>query len=96
MSTVPRHRTVRGSPGCSRGHPDAVAGAAEDLEEALIVNPYNIDEMAENLQRALKMPLAERRRRQRALMKRVRERDADNWQSSFLEALEAVPVKEAA
>ena len=72
------------------------AGAAEDLEEALIVNPYNIDEMAENLQRALKMPLAERRWRQRALMKRVRERDADNWQSSFLEVLEAVSAKEAA
>ena len=64
------------------------AGAAEDLKEALIVNPYNIDEMAENLQRALKMPLAERRRRQRALMKRVRARDAHNWQSNFLDALE--------
>jgi trehalose 6-phosphate synthase len=72
------------------------AGAAEDLEEALIVNPYNIDEMAENLQRALKMPLAKRRHRQRALMKRVRERDAHNWQSSFLDTLEGLPAREAA
>jgi trehalose 6-phosphate synthase len=72
------------------------AGAADDLEEALIVNPYNLDEVAENLQRALKMPLAERRSRQRALMKRVRERDAHNWQSSFLEALENLPAQEAA
>lgn len=72
------------------------AGAAEDLKEALIVNPYNIDEMAENLQSALRMPLSERRRRQRALLKRVRERDADNWQASFLETLEALPAKEAA
>lgn len=72
------------------------AGAAEDLKEALIVNPYNLDEMAENLQTALRMPLSERRRRQRALMKRVRERDADNWQSSFLETLEALPAAGAA
>jgi len=72
------------------------AGAAEDLEEALIVNPYNLDEMAENLQRALNMPLAERRSRQRALLERVRERDAHNWQSSFLEALESLPAQEAA
>lgn len=69
------------------------AGAAEDLEEALIVNPYNLDEMAENLQRALKMPLAERRSRQRALIKRIRERDADNWQSSFLGTLESLPIR---
>jgi trehalose 6-phosphate synthase len=72
------------------------AGAAEDLEEALIVNPYNIDEMAENLQRALKMPLAERRHRQRELMKRIRKHDAHNWQSSFLGALEGLPARETA
>lgn len=64
------------------------AGAAEDLKEALIVNPYNLDEMANILQRALKMPLAERRRRQRALLKRTRERDANKWQSDFLDTLE--------
>lgn len=71
------------------------AGAAEDLEEALIINPYNIDEMAEILQQALKMPLAERRRRQRALMKRIREHDANNWQSRFLGTLEGLPARTA-
>jgi trehalose 6-phosphate synthase len=70
------------------------AGAAEDMKEALIVNPYNIDEMAEILQKALNMPLAERRQRQRALMKRIRERDAHAWQSSFLETLEGLPGKD--
>jgi trehalose 6-phosphate synthase len=71
------------------------AGAAEDLKEALIVNPFNIEEMAEYLQRALKMPLAERRRRQKALIKRVHERDASNWQSSFLNILEDLPFRGA-
>jgi trehalose 6-phosphate synthase len=72
------------------------AGAAEDLREALIVNPFNIEEMAENLQKALQMPLAERRRRHRSLMKRVRQHDARNWQSSFLDVLEDLPLRKAA
>src|SRR5262249_23849187 len=37
------------------------AGAAEELEEALLVNPYNIDDVANAMQTALKMPLAERK-----------------------------------
>jgi trehalose 6-phosphate synthase len=72
------------------------AGAAEDLKEALIVNPYNIDEMAEALQTALQMPLAERRQRHAALLKRVHERDARHWQSSFLNMLEDLPLRQAA
>ena len=43
------------------------AGAAEDLEEALIVNPYDIDDVATAMQRALKMPLAERVERHQRL-----------------------------
>ena len=69
------------------------AGAAEDLKEALIVNPYNIDEMADALQRALKMTLTERRQRQKALLKRIRQRDAHNWQLEFLSALEDLAVR---
>ena len=64
------------------------AGAAEELTEALIVNPYDIDEMAESLQKALTMPLDERQARHLWLLKQVREHDALHWQTSFLEALE--------
>lgn len=64
------------------------AGAAEQLEEALIVNPYDADEMAEALQLALKMPLSERIGRQKALLHRIRQRDARYWQESFLATLE--------
>jgi trehalose 6-phosphate synthase len=63
------------------------AGAAEDLEEALIVNPYDIDDIAHALEQALTMPLDERCSRHKALFKRVRERDAANWRESFLAAL---------
>lgn len=63
------------------------AGAAEDLEEALIVNPYDIDDIAHALEQALTMPLDERRSRHKALFKRVCERDATNWRNSFMAAL---------
>ncbi|HUF87687.1 MAG TPA: trehalose-6-phosphate synthase [Thermohalobaculum sp.] len=70
------------------------AGAAEELEEALIVNPYDIDEMAENLQRALTMPLDERRTRYRALIERIRAHDVHAWYREFLDALADAPRTE--
>src|SRR5690606_3980393 len=52
------------------------AGAAEELSEALMVNPYNIDDMALQLHRALTIPLEERRERHATLRRRVFEDDA--------------------
>jgi trehalose 6-phosphate synthase len=72
------------------------AGAAEDLEEALIVNPYDADEVAQALQLAIKMPIEEKRERFRALLKRVRQRDAKHWRDSFLRALRTARIDTAA
>lgn len=63
------------------------AGAAEDMEEAVLVNPYDTDEVAVGLHQGLVMPLDERRERHAALIKRVRLRDVANWRASFLAAL---------
>lgn len=63
------------------------AGAAEQMEEALIVNPYDIDEMAENLRRALTMGLEERMGRHAALLQRLYAHDAHYWQTGFLTEL---------
>ncbi|MPZ41501.1 MAG: alpha,alpha-trehalose-phosphate synthase [Rhizobiales bacterium] len=63
------------------------AGAAEDLEEALIVNPYDMDDVATAMQRALKMPLQERVERHRALLGRARAHDVTHWREQFLKAL---------
>lgn len=65
------------------------AGAAEALEEAIIVNPYSIDQMADAILTALDMPLAERRERHAALMQRIRKDDANAWCRGFLASLEA-------
>ncbi len=64
------------------------AGAAEELEEALIVNPYNIDDMANAMQAALKMPLRERKQRHSALLARIEKHDVRYWRKSFLKVLQ--------
>jgi trehalose 6-phosphate synthase len=63
------------------------AGAAEELIEAITVNPYDTDEMAEALHTALTMPVEERRERYQALIMRVRKNDVTSWRESFLDAL---------
>ncbi len=63
------------------------AGAAEEMTDALIVNPYDIESVAAHLDRALTMPLGERRERHAALLRHVTEFDAKRWADSFLEAL---------
>ena len=63
------------------------AGAADDLQEALIVNPYDIDEVAHAMRRAIEMRKEERVERHRVLMKHIRQHDACNWMVSFLRAL---------
>jgi trehalose 6-phosphate synthase/phosphatase len=64
------------------------AGAAAQLqEEALLVNPYDVEEVAETIAKAVDMPIAERRRRMKALRRKVRKFDIYWWVDSFLNAI---------
>lgn len=63
------------------------AGAAAELDTALIVNPFDIDQVADGLDRALAMPLEERRERHRAMMARLEVHDVHAWCGAFLDAL---------
>lgn len=64
------------------------AGAAETLTEALIVNPFDTDEVADALQQAILMDKVERQERHRALCDKVFEWDVFEWQRQFLTDLE--------
>jgi len=63
------------------------AGAAERLTEALIVNPYNVDEIADAIETALQMGREERIRRHAAMIKTIYDYDTFAWSRAFLEAL---------
>jgi len=67
------------------------AGAAEQLKEALLVNPYDTHGTAETIQQALHMPLEERRARHQKLLSRIREQDVHWWRRTFLDALRDAP-----
>jgi trehalose 6-phosphate synthase len=63
------------------------AGAARQMTDAVIVNPFSREEMSEALQTALTMSLAERIRRWETLMDGVRRSDVKAWRDSFVAAL---------
>ncbi|MFY9995369.1 MAG: alpha,alpha-trehalose-phosphate synthase [Leclercia sp.] len=63
------------------------AGAANELTSALIVNPYDRDDVANALHRALNMPLTERISRHAEMMKVIRDNDIDRWQARFIQDL---------
>lgn len=60
-------------------------GAARELHEALIVNPYHIEEGAEALYRALRMPADEQRERMRTMRVRVRDFNVYRWAGRMLQ-----------
>jgi trehalose 6-phosphate synthase len=68
----------------------AFAGAAKELDEALIVNPHDIDGMARQIAKALEMSLEERRERWHSMVSKLRRCSVQNWFSDFLQALTEV------
>jgi len=60
------------------------AGAARELREAILVNPYETDAVAHGIATALTMPANERRARMAAHLERVRTHDVGWWTSAFL------------
>ncbi|HWP99998.1 MAG TPA: trehalose-6-phosphate synthase [Vicinamibacterales bacterium] len=71
----------------------ALAGAAQELRDAIIINPYDIDDFAAALVRAIDMGREERRARMRAMRRVVAGRDVFSWASDILEGLESLWTK---
>jgi trehalose 6-phosphate synthase len=64
------------------------AGAACELDAALLVNPYDIVEVAKALETALSMPLVERQNRWRSMMKVLRVNNVGAWFDGFTAQLQ--------
>jgi trehalose 6-phosphate synthase/phosphatase len=64
------------------------AGAAEEMGEAMIVNPYDEDRTAAAVEAALALTPDERHRRMAALQDRVHRNNVSAWSRNFLSALE--------
>ena len=59
-------------------------GAARDLHEAILVNPFAVDEFADALHAALAMPLEQQMRRMKLLHARVRAQTVYDWAAGIL------------
>jgi trehalose 6-phosphate synthase len=60
------------------------AGAARELTEALIVNPYDVDGVAETLDRALQLSAVEQRVRIREMRRQIEAHNVHDWASEML------------
>jgi trehalose 6-phosphate synthase len=71
------------------------AGAADELDTALLVNPHDIDGMARTIATALAMPLTERRMRWEAMMVKLRAGSIHRWFADFVAALQPTRTERA-
>ena len=60
------------------------AGAARELDGALLVNPYDLDGVADAIAAAVEMPMDERRERWSSMMARLRTHDITAWRRGYI------------
>ena len=70
------------------------AGAANELDTALLVNPHDIDSMARTIAVALAMPLLERRMRWEVMMEKLHRHTIRQWFADFVDALQDARVRQ--
>jgi alpha,alpha-trehalose-phosphate synthase [UDP-forming] len=71
-------------------------GASRELRDALIVNPYDVEEMAEAIHYALQMPAEEKISRMTRMRDTVREHNVYRWAGNLIEALSQVRLDQVA
>lgn len=68
------------------------AGAAQELADALLVNPYDIEQLADGILRALEMPEEQQVERMRHMRQNVREHNVYRWAASLLSDLTEIRI----
>ncbi len=62
-------------------------GAAKELSESLVINPNNIDEIAEAIEEALNVPMKQQIRGNKIMQKRLRRYNVTKWANDFVNKL---------
>lgn len=73
-----------------------MAGAAKEMGEALVINPFHTDDFARTLEQALTMPVTEQVRRNQVLQERLRRYDVNRWADDFVQTMLSSQKNEAA
>ena len=69
------------------------AGAWHELHQAFICNPHDIEGLKQTIMSAINAPAEQRRRRMKAMRKRVADHDVQRWASRYLDALATAPSR---
>lgn len=72
-----------------------LAGAAQELKEAIIINPTDTQEVADAIKRGLAMPLAEQEQRLQAMQQHLQNHSVFRWSNDFLSAFETMTSQQA-
>ncbi len=67
------------------------AGAWNELRQAFVCNPHDIEGLKQTIMSAINAPADQRRRRMKALRRRVADHDVQRWASRYLEAMAVAP-----
>ncbi|WP_432245624.1 alpha,alpha-trehalose-phosphate synthase (UDP-forming) [Arthrobacter sp. G.S.26] len=70
------------------------AGAADQLKQALLMNPHDIDGLKSAIMTAVDMPAREASRRMKSMRKQILEHDVDHWSADFLQALNEKVIRD--
>lgn len=71
-----------------------LAGAANELSEAMLVNPFDKTEVAKKIDAALNMPLEEQKKCMNKMQQRVRENDVVNWVANYFKELKEIKFRQ--
>jgi len=71
------------------------AGAANELDAALIINPSDVEAIARAMHTALNMSILERRERWAAMMAKLKGHTIHQWFAEFVATLEETPSRRA-
>ena len=73
-----------------------MAGAAKEMCEALLINPFHVEDFVRALEQALSMPLDEQIKRNQIMQDRLRRYDVNRWADDFIQAMLSSQKNEAA
>ena len=69
-----------------------MAGASKELFEAVLVNPFDLNAMADSLLEAIRMPLNEQKRRNLSMQKRLKRYSVEHWAQEFMKSLQTTQL----
>jgi trehalose 6-phosphate synthase/phosphatase len=73
-----------------------MAGSANEMNEALLINPNNFEQIADALYEAINMPIEEQQARNQVLQQRLERYNVEKWANSFMNSLQAQKNRDAA